>query len=51
MEKMDLGNGESVVRGVFANEDGTFTALLFTHSKNFKTRACAQRWFDKNTRD
>lgn len=49
MEKIDLGNNESAVRGVFKNEDGTFTALTFCRSKTFKTEVGALRWFARNT--
>ncbi|EBY5571599.1 DUF1391 domain-containing protein, partial [Salmonella enterica subsp. enterica serovar Stanley] len=33
MKAIDLGNNESVVYGVFPNNDGTFTAMTFTRSK------------------
>jgi len=46
-KKLDLGNNESLVRGVFPNTDGTFTALTFTASKTFKTQAGALRWIAK----
>jgi len=46
---IDLGNNESLTRGVFANKDGTFTALTFSKSKDFKTKAGAIRWFQKMT--
>ena len=46
---IDLGNNESLTRGVFKEADGTFTALTFTRSKNFKTQAGAVRWFKKAT--
>lgn len=49
MEKLNLGNNESVVRGVFKNEDDTFTALTFSRSKTFKTEPGANRWFLRNT--
>jgi len=42
---MDNGNNESMVRGVFANNDGTFTAMTFSQSKTFKTRRGAEKWF------
>ena len=42
---MDNGNNESMVRGVFANNDGTFTAMTFAQSKTFKTKRGAERWF------
>ena len=38
------GNNETLSRGVFRNDDGTWTALTFTQSKTFKTRAGAERW-------
>jgi len=41
---IDLGNNESLSRGVFQNTDGTWMALAFTASKSFKTRAGAVRW-------
>lgn len=40
----DLGNNESVSRGMANNGDGTFTAMTATQSKTFKTRAGAERW-------
>lgn len=46
---IDLGNNESLTRGVFQNADGTFTALTFANSKTFKTKAGAIRWFQKMT--
>ena len=44
LETIDLGNNESMSRGIVANADGTFLALTFTQSKTFKTRAGAERW-------
>ena len=41
---IDLGNNESMSRGIFENADGTFLAMTFTQSKTFKTRAGAERW-------
>ncbi len=41
---IDLGNNESVSRGVFPQADGTFLAMTYTKSKTFKTRAGADRW-------
>lgn len=40
---IDLGNGESMSRGVFETPDG-WLALTFTQSKMFKTKAGAERW-------
>lgn len=44
---LDLGNNESVSRGVFEQADGTFTAMTFGESKNFKSRKGADNWFAK----
>lgn len=41
---IDLGNNESMSRGIFPQADGTFLAMTFTQSKTFKTRAGAERW-------
>lgn len=46
---IDLGNNESITRGIFLEKDGTYTALTFARSKNFKTKAGAIRWFQKAT--
>lgn len=40
----DLGNNDSVSRGLAVNGDGTFTAMTATESKTFKTRSGAERW-------
>lgn len=45
---LDLGNNETVSRGVFPEADGTFTALTFTRSKNFKTHKGAEKWLARN---
>lgn len=44
MKTLNNGNNESLVKGVFANEDGTFTAMTFTQSKTFKTAKGAEKW-------
>jgi len=44
MKTINQGNKEVLSRGVVAERDGTFTALGFSASKNFKTRAGAVRW-------
>ncbi|EKD3156261.1 DUF1391 family protein [Salmonella enterica] len=49
MKAIDLGNNESVVYGVFPNNDGTFTAMTYTKSKTFKSEAGARRWLARNT--
>jgi len=41
---INQGNNESLSRGVFKNRDGTFTAMTFAQSKEFKTEAGALRW-------
>lgn len=41
---IDLGNNETLSRGVFANPDGTFLALAFAVSRTFRTRGGAERW-------
>ena len=51
METLNLGNNETISRGVAKNADGTFTALTFTKSKNFKTKAGAERWLARNQPD
>ena len=43
MTTNDLNN-DTIATGVFENDDGTFTALTFSASKNFKTYAGAARW-------
>jgi hypothetical protein len=42
--KLDLGNNETISQGIVRNSDGTFLALTFTQSKEFKTRKGAERW-------
>lgn len=46
MDTIDLGNNESLVYGVFPNQDGTFTAMTYTKSKTFKTESGARRWLE-----
>lgn len=41
MQKIDLGNNESLVCGVFPNQDGTFTAMTYTKSKHLNRNWCA----------
>lgn len=48
MQKIDLGNNESMVCGV-PQPDGTFTAMTYTKSKTFKTETGARRWLEKHT--
>ncbi len=49
MDTIDLGNSESLVCGVFPNQDGTFTAMTYTKSKTFKTENGARRWLERNS--
>lgn len=47
----DMGNNETVKTGVFPNNNGTFTAMTFTKSKDFKTEAGAKKWFARQMAD
>ncbi|OOG85732.1 DUF1391 domain-containing protein [Pseudomonas sp. A25(2017)] len=49
MMTLNLGNNETISRGVIRETDGTFTALTFSASKNFKTEAGAHRWLARRT--
>ncbi|HCQ3744719.1 TPA: DUF1391 family protein [Escherichia coli] len=49
MDMLNLGNNESLVCGVFPNQDGTFTAATYTKSKTFKTENGARRWLERNS--
>jgi hypothetical protein len=44
---VDLGNNESMSRGVFPTADGRFLAMTFTQSKTFKTRKGAEAWLSR----
>jgi hypothetical protein len=46
-QTIDLGNNESMSRGVFETPDGKFLAMTFTQSKIFKTREGAERWLER----
>jgi len=48
MTTLDLGNNEQISKGIFENADGTFTAMTFTQSKDFKTRKGAENWLARN---
>ena len=41
---LDMGNNESLSRGLFPQSNGEFSALTFTESKTFKTRVGALGW-------
>lgn len=49
MKTINLGNSETISSGIIAERDGTFTAMTFTQSKNFKTEAGAKRWYARMT--
>ena len=44
MKTLDLGNNETLSKGISKNADGTFTAVTFTKSKDFKTLKGAEKW-------
>jgi len=46
---INTGNNETLSRGVFKNNDGTFTAMTYSQSKTFKTEAGARRWLAART--
>lgn len=46
----NLGNNESLARCITKNTDGTFTAVTFSASKDFKTYAGAVRWLARRAR-
>ena len=44
-DAVDMGNNESATAaGIVKNTDGTYTAMTFTRSRDFKTLKGAQRW-------
>lgn len=47
MNKLDLGNNETLSTGINKNLDGTYTAMTFTQSKTFKTAKGAEKWLAK----
>lgn len=47
---IDLSNNEQISRGISKNNDGTYTAMTFAKSKDFKTLKGAQKWMERNTR-
>ncbi|EFP6123767.1 DUF1391 family protein [Escherichia coli] len=49
MDMLNPGNNESLVCGVFPNQDGAFTAMTYTRSKTFKTESDARRWLERNS--
>jgi len=47
---LDLGNNESLARSIVKNSNGTFTAVTFSASRDFKTYAGAVRWLANRAR-
>lgn len=41
---LDLGNNESLTRGLFPQNDGTFMVMTYCESKSFKTVKGATKW-------
>lgn len=46
---IDMGNNESLSRGIYPQADGTFLALSFSASRDFKTYKGAVRWLARRT--
>lgn len=46
-QTIDLGNNEQISKGIYKNNDGTYTAMTFTKSKDFKTLKGAEKWLNK----
>ena len=44
---IDCGNNQTWTIGCFAQPGGIFLAMTFTASKEFKTRAAAEKWLAK----
>lgn len=47
--ELNLGNNETLSKGIFKNSDGSYTAMTFTKSKTFKTRKGAEKWISKRS--
>ena len=41
------GKNEQIGWGIYKKNDGTYTAMTFTKSKNFKTLKGAQKWMSR----
>jgi len=50
MKTLDLGNNETLLKGISRNNDGTYTAMTFTQSKEFKTLKGANKWIAAKSR-
>ena len=46
---IDTGNNESLRRGITQETDGTYTAVSFSASKNFKTIKGAEKWLARRS--
>jgi hypothetical protein len=46
---INLGNNETIFRSIVRENNGTFTAITFTASRNFKTYAGAVRWMARRS--
>ena len=44
MKTLNIGNNETLSKGVSKNTDGTYTAMTFSQSKTFKTLKGANKW-------
>ena len=47
VKTIDMGDNTSISTGIYQETDGTFTAMTFTRSKNFKTLKGAERWLER----
>ena len=45
--QIELGNNEAVTVGIVEQADGTYLALTFSKSREFKTRKGAIKWLAK----
>ena len=45
--QIELGNNESATVGIVEQSDGSFLALTFSKSREFKTRKGAIKWLAK----
>ncbi len=50
MKTLDLGNNEQISKGITKNNDGTYTAMTFTQSKEFKTLKGAEKWMQRRAK-
>ena len=50
MKTLSLGNNETISSGIAKNSDGTYTAMTFTQSRDFKTLKGAQKWLASKQR-